>query len=447
MPELNFENVYLIYGAIAAGCLVLLLIILAIVLLFKNSRYQTLAGFMRTQLDDLSSKKQKLDEENYRLTNENIRLKSDFANHQRYWEEKLQYIEQVKNEQTAKFKEISGEIIRLQSQQMNENQKQTLSMVLNPFKEQLESFKNEVNKANTENLKSKSSFDEQFKNLLSLNQALSQDAQNLTNALRGSKKMQGDWGEVELNRILEIAGLQKNIDFYTQENFKNEENQNLRPDVVVRLPNNRCVVIDSKVSMNDYVDYVNCENEAQKNLYLQKHIQCIKNHIDELSAKEYQKLMKEDSLDYVVIFIPIESAFVEAIKKDDKLYDYAYKKHVALTTPSSLLPILRTVENLWQIENQNKYVQKIAESGGLLYDKLANFVEDMQKIDKALGAARQSYDNAFSKLKSGRGNALSIAQRLVTYGAKANKVIGTEFDDEDTEILKINDETLEGKAS
>ena len=444
MPELFVENVYLIVGTSA---LLLLVLIGFAVLLFKNSRYKTLAEVLRLQFEDVNAKKQLLDEENYRLTNENTRLKSDYANHQRFWEEKMQYIEQIKNDQTAKFKEISGEIIRLQSQQMNENQKQTLSMILNPFKEQLETFKNEVNKANNENLKNKTSFDEQFKNLLSLNQALSQDAQNLTNALRGSKKMQGDWGEVELNRILEIAGLQKNIDFYTQENFKNEDNQNLRPDVVVRLPNNRCVVVDSKVSMNDYIDYVNAENEEQKNMFLQKHIQCIKNHIDELSAKEYQKLMKEDSLDYVVIFVPIESAFVEAIKHDDKLYDYAYKKHVALTTPSSLLPILRTVENLWQIESQNKYVQKIAESGGLLYDKLANFVDDMQKIDKALASAKQSYDNAFSKLANGRGNALSIAQRLVAYGAKANKTIGVEFEAEDTEILKLQETTTDEKAS
>lgn len=447
MPDLNFENINMIYCVAGAGGAFVVLIILLCVLLFKNSRYKTLAEIMREQLSDTSAKNKLLDEENYRLTNENTRLKADYTNHQKFWEEKLQYIEQTKAEQSAKFKEISGEIIRVQSQQINENQKQTLSMILNPFKEQLETFKNEVTKANNENLKNKSSFDEQFKNLLSLNQSLSQDAQNLTNALRGSKKMQGDWGEVELNRILEISGLQKNIDFYTQENFKNEDHQNLRPDVIVRLPNNRCVVVDSKVSMNAYVDYINCEDETQKKLHLQKHIQCIKNHIDELSAKEYQKLMKEDSLDYVVIFIPIESAFVEAIKNDDKLYDYAYKKHVALTTPSSLLPILRTVENLWQIENQNKYVQKIAESGGLLYDKLANFVDDMQKIDKALISAKQSYDCAFSKLSSGRGNALSIAQRLITYGAKATKTISAEFDDSDSEILKIEETTTQGKAS
>lgn len=447
MPDFSLSNAYVLYAVICAAILFVLMAVFALILLFKNARNKALVEILRSQNEELAEKKQLLDEENYRLTNENTRLKSDFENQRRFMDDKLKYIEQTKNEQSAKFKEISGEIIRLQSQQMNENQKQTLSMVLNPFKEQLESFKSEVNKANTENMKNKLDFDNKFKDLLDLNKSLSQDAQNLTNALRGSKKMQGDWGEVELNRILEVAGLQKNIDFYTQENFKNDENQNLRPDVVVRLPNNRCVVVDSKVSMNDYIDYINCEDESQKAAYLQKHIQCLKNHIDELSAKEYQKLMKEDSLDYVVIFIPIESAFVEAIKKDDKLYDYAYKKHVALTTPSSLLPILRTVENLWQIENQNKYVQKIAESGGLLYDKLANFVEDMQKIDKALNTAKQSYDNAFSKLANGRGNALSIAQRLVDYGAKANKVIGVEFDDAESEILKISDKTTQEKVS
>lgn len=430
MIEFEFNTMY---AGIAAGVasFFLALLIVLIVIMVKNLQRKVLCSVLQNQLAELEKQKQELDAENSQLSNENTRLKSEYSSQRRFMEEKLQYVEQNKNELAARFKEISGEIIRLQSSQMNENQKQTLSMVLNPFKEQLQSFKDEVIKVNNENMKNKSSFDEQFKNLLNLNQSLSQDAQNLTNALRGSKKMQGDWGEVELNRILEVAGLQKNIDYYTQENFKNENNQNLRPDVVVRLPNNRCVIVDSKVSMNDYVNYVNSEDENLKEAYLQKHIQCIKNHIDELSDKEYQKLMKEESLDYVVIFIPIESAFAEAIKKDGGLYDYAYKKHVALTTPSSLLPLLRTIENMWKIENQNKYVQKIAEAGGLLYDKLANFVEDMQKIDKSLQSARQSYDNAFSKLSSGRGNALSVAARLVSYGAKANKVIGIEFETEE----------------
>ncbi len=432
-----------IYIICSLGGLLVVCIAVLIVLAVKNSNKKVLNNELIRQIDELTKQNIRLEEINSALGIDNTRLKTEYNNQQRYTEEKIQYIEQSKNDMAIKFRDISNEILRMQSTQINEVQKNNLNALLTPFREQLQSFKEEVSKANTENIKNKSSFDEQFKSLLQLNQALSNDAQNLTNALRGSKKMQGDWGEVELNRILEISGLQRNIDFFTQENFKNEENQNMRPDVVVRLPNNRSVIVDSKVSMNDYINYVNSEDENQKAQYLQKHIQCIKAHIDELSAKEYQKLLKEESLDYVVIFIPIESAFAAAIKEDSTLYDYAYKKNIALTTPSSLLPILRTVENLWQIENRNKYVQKIAEVGGYLYDKLANFVDDMQKIDKSLTGARQTYEQAISKLANGKGNALSLATRLKEYGAKANKIIAMEFEDNENELLKINDNSEE----
>lgn len=413
------------------------------VFIVKNIGKNIINAELSRQLNEFSEQNNLLEELNKSLNNDNTKLKTEYANLQKYTEEKIKYIEQSKNDMTIKFRDISNEIIRMQSAQINETQKNNLNAILAPFSEQLHSFKEEVNKANTENIKNKSSFDEQFKNLLQMNQTLSNEAQNLSNALRGNKKMQGDWGEIELNRILEISGLQRNVDFFTQENFKNEANQNLRPDVVVKLPNNRSVIVDSKVSMNDYINYVNAEDDTLKTQYLQKHIQCIKSHIDELSAKEYQKLLKDESLDYVVIFIPIESAFAAAIKEDNTLYDYAYKKNIALTTPSSLLPILRTVENLWQIENRNKYVSRIAEVGGALYDKLANFVEDMQKIDKALSGARQNYEQAINKLANGRGNALSLAQRLKEYGAKANKVIGMEFEQADSELLKINDNSEE----
>ena len=431
------------YTVSVMGILLIICICLSVMFAVKNSGKKILNNELSRQINDLSEQNSRLEEINSALSIDNTRLKTEYENQKRFTEEKIKFIEQSKNDMAVKFRDISSEILRIQSTQMNEAQKNNLSALLNPFREQLQSFKEEVSKANTENIKNKSSFDEQFKNLLQLNQALSSDAQNLTNALRGSKKMQGDWGEVELNRILEISGLQRNIDFFTQENFKNEDNQNFRPDVVVKLPNNRSVIVDSKVSMNDYINYVNAEDESMKAQYLQKHIQCIKNHIEELSAKEYQKLLKEESLDYVVIFIPIESAFATAIKEDSSLYDYAYKKNIALTTPSSLLPILRTVENLWQIENRNKHVQEIAEIGGSLYDKLANFVDDMQKIDQALNGARKNYELAISKLANGKGNALSLATRLKNYGAKANKHINIEFDDSENELLKINDNSEE----
>lgn len=427
----------MLYGIIALAVLLCLCGGALIWTINKNTRTTVLNNELERQLEDVCSAKKQLDNENYRLNTENTRLQTMLQAQHQHMQERLQDIENNKKDLELKFRDISNEILNTQSRRLNESQSQVLSTVLSPFRDQLKAFRDEVSKANTESIKNKSSFDEQFKKLMDMNSSLSQDAQNLTSALRGSKKMQGDWGEIELNRILEVAGLQKNIDYFTQENFKNENNQNLRPDVVVRLPNNRSVIVDSKVSMNDYISYVNADDEAEKSAALQRHIQCIRNHIDELSGKEYQKLLKEESLDYVVIFIPIESAFVEAIKKDDSLYDYAYKKNVALTTPSSLLPILRTVENLWQIETRNKYVQKIAEVGGSLYDKLANFVDDMQKIDKALGTARTNYEAAISKLATGKGNALSLAGRLKEYGAKANKQIGMEY--EESEILKISD--------
>lgn len=438
-----FSNSIFLYILTSVSIFFLFLLVLCIVLMVKNASKKALLQNWQQQIAELNVHNLQLSEVNSGLTAENTRLNTEIKNLHRYTEEKIAYIEQSKNEMAMKFRDISGEILRQQSQQMNNNQTNILTSLLNPFKEQLQSFREEVQRANTENIKNKSSFDEQLKNLLNLNQTLSQDAQNLTNALRGSKKMQGDWGEIELYRLLEVAGLQKDIDFYTQENFKTEERQNMRPDVVVKLPNNRSVIIDSKVSMNDYVSYVNAENEEQKSVAMQKHIQCIKNHIDELSAKEYQKLLKEESLDYVVIFIPIESAFVEAIKKEPTLYDYAYKKNIALTTPSSLLPILRTVENLWQLENRNKHVQEIARLGGALYDKLANFSEDMLKVDKALGMARQNYDAAIAKLTTGKGNAVSIANKLKEYGAQTSKKINLEYDDNENMLIENNDNITE----
>jgi DNA recombination protein RmuC len=434
---------------VAGGAAVLFLIMCALVLVFvlKNAHKAALVEALQRQADTLALQARQLSEVNNGLTAENMRLKTEIGAQRRYMEEKIAYIEQSKNEMALKFRDISNEILQHQSQQINQNQSAALGNLLNPFKEQLQSFKEEVARANTENIKNKSSFDEQFKNLLNLNQNLSQDAQNLTNALRGSKKMQGDWGELELARLLEVAGLQENVDYYLQQNFKTEDHQNLRPDVIVKLPNNRGVVVDSKVSLNDYMVYANSGDEAEKATALQKHIQCIKNHIDELSAKEYQKLLKEEALDYVVIFIPIESAFVAAIKQDATLYDYAYKKNIALTTPSSLLPILRTVENLWKLEKRNKHVQEIARLGGSLYDKLANFVEDMNKIDAALVLARKNYEQAISKLSTGKGNAVSIANKLKAYGAQTSKLINLDYETEAPALLEQNNDNSEEKVS
>ena len=389
----------------------------------------------------LSAKLEEMQNQNLELERENTRLLSDLENQKKYFEKQLVDDEKIKKS----FQEISNEIILAQNKTFGEEQKNTFNLLLKPFQDQMADFKKKVEAAHEESIKNKSSFDEQLKSLLQLNQNLSKDAEDLSAALKGNKKLQGNWGEFQLERVLEVSGLQKGINYITQETFEAADKRQFRPDVIVKLPNERSVIIDSKVSLNDYVAYVNAEDEISRAEHLKKHIQALKNHIDELSDKEYQKLLKDNALDYVVIFVPVESAYVEAVRADTTLYDYAYKKNIAVTTPSSLLPILRTVENLWRIENQNKNVLKIAQVGGALYDKIANFTEDMQRIDKALEGARKNYDLAMNKLSTGKGNALSLAERLKNYGAKASKALSLEHEDETTPLLEdLNDEAANG---
>ena len=311
-------------------------------------------------------------------------------------------------------------------------------MLLKPFQEQIADFKQKIEKNHDDTIK----FDEQLKNLLHLNQNLSKDAKDLSEALKGNKKMQGNWGEFQLDRVLEISGLQKGINYTTQASIENEENKKLRPDVIVNLPNDRRVIVDSKVSLNNYVAYVNEEDPILREEFLKKHVQCIKSHIETLSSKEYQKLLKDSSLDYVVIFMPIESAYVEAVRFDEDLYNFAYKKNIAITTPSSLLPLLKTIESIWQIEKRNKNVAQIAELGGSLYDKLVNFLDDMQKIDGAIATSRKNYDEAIKKLSTGKGNALSLATKMKQLGAKASKTFKLDYDTEEDNTLLITDEVI-----
>lgn len=342
--------------------------------------------------------------------------------------EKINYLEQIKEDLTLKFKNISSEIIKAQHESFTKEQQQTLSTIINPFAEQLKAFKQEVTTAREESIKNKSSLDAQLANLSQLNQTLSQDAQNLAEALKGGKKAQGNWGECQLSRILEISGLRKGQDYDTQESFHDEDKKLYRPDVIIHLPENRDIIVDSKVSLIDYLDAVNAEDEETKIKYLQKNVQSLKSHIDELSSKEYQKLLKDRTLNYVIMFIPVESAYIAALDCDRYIYDYAYKRNIILATPLSLLPTLRTIENLWRIDSQNQNVLKIAELGGKIYDKLASFVDDMKTLERGLNQANNAYNNAMTKL-SGRGGAISQAEKMKLLGSKTNKSINLALND------------------
>lgn len=345
-------------------------------------------------------------------------------------QEKISYLEKIKEDLSLKFKDISNEIIKSQNQTFREEQKNTLNSVINPFAEQLKAFKQEVTLAREESIKNKSGFDTQLASLLQLNQNLSKDAQNLTEALKGGKKTQGNWGECQLGRVLEISGLRKGIDYDTQETYTDENKNIYRPDVIIHLPENRDIIIDSKVSLVDYLAGMSAQDEEEEHKCLVKNVASLKAHIDELSAKEYQKLLKDSSLNYVIMFIPVESAYIAALDVDNTLYDYAYRKNVIIATPLSLLPTLRTVENLWRIDAQNKNVQKIAELGGKIYDKLASFVDDMRTLERGINQVSNAYANAMTKLQ-GRGGALSQAEKMRQLGSKTNKTINLVLNDDE----------------
>lgn len=426
------------YGLEIAGVVLFILTAVLVRIVYKMQKNKsaeieaakaaTLLQEKEKRIEELSAENAALRKEKEDLSAQNVKMLSDIENQKKYLEERVADLRKSKEELALRFQSVSSEILKAQTSSFTEEQKKSLDAVLTPFKEQMADFKAKVEKAHEESIKNKSSFDTQLKNLMDLNKNLSKDAQGLTDALRGNKKLQGNWGEFQLERVLEISGLQKDINYTTQENFKDGEDKNRRPDVIIYMPDNRNIIVDSKVSLNDYMDYANCDGSLEeKEHLLSRHVDCIKRHINGLSSKEYQKLLKERSLDYVIIFIPIESAYIDAVKYDSSLYDFAYRHGVVIATPSSLLPILRTVENLWRLEKQNRNVQEIAAVGGLLFDKIANFSEDLKKIGSSLEASRKSYDAAVTKLTEGRGNALTLANRLKELGAKTVKELPADF--------------------
>jgi len=410
---------------------------------------QTQCALLNQKITDSCARIISLEEENKTLhtailtsERENGAFRAAAAAREESLNEKITYLEKIREELTLKFKDISNEIIKSQNASFREEQKNTLSSVINPFAEQLKAFKQEVAAAREESIKNKSGMDAQLASLAQLNQTLSKDAQNLAEALKGGKKAQGNWGECQLSRVLEISGLRKGIDYDTQGSYRDEEKNLFRPDVIIHLPENRDIIVDSKVSLVDYLAAVNAEDESESAKYLEKNLQSLKAHIDELAAKEYQKLLKDSSLNYVIMFIPVESAYIAALDSDNTLYDYAYKRNVILATPLSLLPTLRTVENLWRIDSQNRNVQKIAELGGKIYDKLAAFVDDMKTLERGLNQANNAYAGAMSKLQ-GRGGALPQAEKMRLLGAKTNKSINLPLND--TELLLEDNSHNEGE--
>jgi DNA recombination protein RmuC len=345
-------------------------------------------------------------------------------------------------EMANQFEVLANRILDEKSQRFTEQNQANVGNLLNPLKERFGEFQLKVESLERDNVAGRTELKVQIDQLRSLNERLSQDATNLATALRGSSKTQGDWGEYVLESILESSGLRKGQEYRVQESFTREDRSRARVDIILDLPEGRHIVIDSKVSLNDYNDYCAAEDDAAREAALSRHLASVRNHIRDLAQRNYPALFELNSLDFVVMFVPIEPAFMLAIARDPKLWREAWDRNVILVSPSTLLFVLRTVANLWRQEQQTRNVQDIVRRGGELYDKLAGFVKDLTDVGKNLDAARNSYEEAYKKLSTGKGNAIRQAEMLKSLGVKPSKRIPLALAEQ-----AIEDESLELAAS
>lgn len=335
--------------------------------------------------------------------------------------EKLHLLNNAKEDMSNQFKALANEILEDKSRRFTEQNQSNLNQLLEPLKVKITEFQGKVQEVYVNEGKDRSALAEQVKQLMALNNQLSKDAHNLTSALKGQAKAQGNWGELILERVLEASGLRKGHEYDVQESHTRADGSRAQPDVVVHLPEDRHLIVDAKVSLTAYEEHANAENGHQRDAALKRHLDSVRAHIKELAEKNYQQLYGLQSLDFVLMFIPVEPAFMLAISHDSDLWQDAWKKNVLLVSPSTLLFVVRTVAHLWRQEQQTRNAQEIAKRGAELYDKLAGFVEDLNSLGSKLKQAQTAYDGAYNKFTGGRGNVIRQAEMLKELGVKPSK--------------------------
>lgn len=360
----------------------------------------------------------------------------------RYLLEKLQThkkeIEDFRNQSMTEFQNMANKIMEEKSIKFTQTNKDNIENLLKPLGENLDSFKKKVEETYDKESKQRFSLEDRIKELIELNNRLSNDAKNLTSALKGDAKKMGNWGEIILESILDQSGLQKNREYVIQESLKDEEGREFRPDVMVYLPEERTIVIDSKVSLVAYDRFCSSDSKEEQTEALKQHIQSIKNHIEELSRKKYEQLAK--SLDFVMMFIPIEPAYMVAIQADRDLWSFAYNKRVLLISPTNLIAALKLIADLWKRESQNRNAIEIAKQGERLLDKFLGFAESMEEIGKHLNRSSEAYGEAIKKLRDGKGNLVDHAMKLKKLGLTSrkslpNSLLSFDQDSDDTDNL------------
>ena len=332
-------------------------------------------------------------------------------------QEKITLLQNSEENLKIEFKNLATQILDNNSKKFTEQNSESLTLILNPMKQQINEFKKKVEDVYDKESRDRSALSAELKILKELNNKISQDAINLTNALKGQNKTQGSWGEMVLEKVLESSGLRKGEEYIREKSLTSDDGKNYRPDVIVNLPNNRQVIIDAKTSLTSYEQYVSTQEDNEKNSFLKNHLISINNHINELSDKKYEKLNGVNTLDFIFMFIPIESALMLALENDKELFDKAFKKKIVLVSPTTLLVALKAVENSWRYEKQAQSTTEVIRLAEKLYNKVRTFVEDFDKVGKHLSTAQKSYNDAHKKLTSGRDN---IVRQIEVFKEKSN---------------------------
>ncbi|MFD2890799.1 DNA recombination protein RmuC [Flavobacterium chuncheonense] len=385
---------------------------------FQQERNQFEKNF-----NQLASEKENLQKEKESLSIHLAKKENDFDNLlERNKEQKLE-VEQLQEKFTKEFENLANKILEEKTTKFTEQNKENMKNILNPLQEKIQLFEKKVDDTHKESIDYHAALRQQILGLREMNEQMSKETVNLTKALKGDSKMQGNWGELVLERVLEKSGLEKGREYEVQQSFTNEAGNRILPDVIINLPDGKKMIVDSKVSLTAYERFVNEEDDTLKATYLKEHVNSLKRHVDQLSDKNYQDIYHMESPDFVLLFVPIEPAFALALNEDNTLYNKAFEKNIVIVTPSTLLATLRTIDSMWTNQKQQENAIEIARQAGALYDKFEGFVTDLIKIGKKMDEAKSEYGNAMNKLVEGKGNLVRSAEKLKKMGAKAKKAL------------------------
>ena len=378
---------------------------------------------LKISFQNLQIEKQKIQAEKEEFAILLAKKENDFDNLLERNKQQKQEVNELQEKFSKEFENLANKILEEKTQKFTEQNKENLKNILSPLQDKILHFEKKVEDTHKESIDYHAALRQQILGLREMNAQMSKETINLTKALKGDSKMQGNWGELVLERVLEKSGLEKGREYEVQQSFTNEEGARILPDVIINLPDGKKMIVDSKVSLTAYERYVNEEDDAQQNIYLKEHVNSVKRHVEQLSDKRYQDIYHMESPDFVLLFIPIEPAFALALQEDLNLYNKAFEKNIVIVTPSTLLATLRTIDSMWTNQKQQENAIEIARQAGALYDKFEGFVTDLIKVGKKMEEAKTEYGAAMNKLTEGKGNLVTSAEKLKKMGAKAKKAL------------------------